>query len=200
MAPPGAGGYDFLADPGRRADESPVYWRSDALAAVVVLTAAPTGGQTISLGDLPGDVLRRDAEDGAHLLVRDGPISHQLWLIDPPGGGAPMAALIPFDASAPQRADATLRFWRCMAHGRPRPSPKPNRRADRMVAALRALDARLAGASYRAIAEALFDPRHFAADAWKTAPQRDTVIRLARTGFAMMRGDYRLLLGPRRPD
>jgi hypothetical protein len=202
MAPPGAGGYDFLADPDRRADESPVFWHPDELAAVIVLTAAPAGigAQSISLGDLPGGILRRDAEDGAHLLVKEGAVCHQLWLIDPPGGATRMAAIIPLDANASQRADATLRFWRRMAHGRPRTSPSPIRRADRLVAALRALDARLAGASYRAIAEALFDPRRVAAEPWKTAAIRDTVIRLARTGLAMMQGDYRSLLGPRRPD
>ena len=63
-----------------------------------------------------------------------------------------------------------------------------------------ALDGRLAGASYRAIAEALFDPSRITSEPWKTAPLRDTVIRLTRTGFAMMRGGYRNLLGPRRPD
>ncbi|WOJ88357.1 DUF2285 domain-containing protein [Methylocapsa polymorpha] len=65
---------------------------------------------------------------------------------------------------------------------------------------MRALDGRLAGASYRAIAEALFYPSRIASEPWKTGPLRDTVIRLARTGFAMMRGDYRKLLGPRRRD
>jgi hypothetical protein len=29
---------------------------------------------------------------------------------------------------------------------------------------------------------------------------RNTVIRLVRTGITTMRGDYRNLLGPRRPD
>jgi hypothetical protein len=202
MAPPGVGGYDFLADPKRRANESPVFWHPDELAAVVVLTAAPAGirAPSVLLGDLPGKIIRRDAEDGAHLLVKDGAISYQLWLIDPPSGPTPMAAIIPLDANAQQRAEATLRFWRYMAHGRPRTSPIPIHRVDRLVAALRALDARLAGASYRTIAEALFDPRRLAAEPWKTAPLRDTVIRLSRTGNAMMRGDYRNLLGPRRPD
>lgn len=202
MAPPGAGGYDFVADPNRRADDSPVFWRPGELAAVIILTAAPAGTEmpSISLTDLPGDIIRRDAEDGAHVMIRDAAISHQLWLIDPPNGATPMAALIPLDATAPQRADATLRFWRYVAQGRPRTPPSPIHRVDRLVAALRALDGRLAGASYRAIAEALFDPSRLASEPWKTAPLRDTVIRLARTGSAMMRGGYRNLLGRRRPD
>jgi len=202
MAPPGAGGYDFLADPNRRATDAPVFWRPDELASVIVLTAAPagTGMSSISLADLPGEHMRRDAEDGAHLLIRDDAISHQIWLIDPPSGATPVVALISLDATAPQRADATLRFWRCIAHGRPRTPPSPPHRVDRLVSALRALDARLAGASYRAIAETLFDPTRLTSEPWKTSPLRDTVIRLTRTGFAMMRGGYRNLLGSRRPD
>ncbi|HXQ45979.1 MAG TPA: DUF2285 domain-containing protein [Caulobacteraceae bacterium] len=155
---------------------------------------------SISLADLPGEHMRRDAEDGAHLLIRDDAISHQIWLIDPPSGATPVVALISLDATAPQRADATLRFWRCIAHGRPRTPPSPPHRVDRLVSALRALDARLAGASYRAIAETLFDPTRLTSEPWKTSPLRDTVIRLTRTGFAMMRGGYRNLLGSRRPD
>lgn len=202
MAPPGAGGYDFLADPNRRADDVPVFWRPDELASVVVLTAAPAGTEisSISLADLPAEFMRRDAEDGAHLLIRDHTISHQLWLIDPPSGATPVVALIALDLTAPQRADATLRFWRYVAHGRPRTPPSPPHRVDRLVSALRALDARLAGASYRAIAEALFDPSRLTSEPWKTSSLRDTVIRLTRTGFAMMRGGYCNLLGPRRPD
>src|SRR5271169_3687768 len=46
MALLGAGGCDFLADPDRRADQSPVFWRSDALASVIVLTAAPANAAT----------------------------------------------------------------------------------------------------------------------------------------------------------
>ncbi|WP_051335589.1 DUF2285 domain-containing protein [Methylocapsa acidiphila] len=205
-AQPGVGGCDFLADPNQRADKSPVFWRPDELASVVVLTAAPDGARptTISLADLSGDVVRRDAEDGAHLIVRQDGTIHQLWAPDPPGNVAPLAAVVPLDASAPQRAEAALRFWRLMAHGRlrtpPTPIRPPIRRADRLVAALRALDGRLDGASYRAIAEALFDPSRIASEPWKTASIRDTVIRLARTGFAMMRGGYRNLLGPRRRE
>jgi hypothetical protein len=202
MAPRGAGGCDFLADPNRRAADAPVFWRADELASVIVLIAVPavTGTPSILLADLPGELIRRDAEDGAHLLIRDDAISHQIWLIDPPSGATPLVALISLDATAPQRADATLRFWRCIAHGRPRTPPSSLRRVDRLVSALRALDARLAGASYRAIAETLFDPTLLTSEPWKTSPLRDTVIRLTRSGFAMMRGGYRNLLGPRRPD
>ena len=152
------------------------------------------------MADFPSDSVRRDADDGTHVMIKDDGINHQLWLIDPPSGAMPMAALIPLDATAPQRTDAVLRFWRFIAHGRPRTPPAPLRKGERLIAALRALDGHLAGASYRAIAEALFDPSRLATEPWKTASLRDTVIRLVRTGITTMRGDYRNLLGPHRPD
>jgi hypothetical protein len=149
---------------------------------------------------LPRSSLRRDAKDGTHLMIRDGGISYQLWLIGKQRKSKPMAAFIPLDPGAAQRADATMQFWRFMTGGRPPPPPAaPPQRVRRLVAILRALDGRLSGASYRAIAEALFGPDRVASEPWKTAPVRDTVIRLARAGFALMRNDYRKLLGPRRP-
>ena len=199
---PNIGGCDFLADPRKRADESTVFWHPDALATVVILTVAPAATETMSVSpsDWPGDIARRDADDGSHLMIRDHATSHQVWMMHPLSGAMAVAAVIPLDASASQRMDATLRFWRFAAHGRSRTSPSRVRRVDRLVAAMRALDARMAGASYRAIAEVLFDPHRVASEPWKTASLRDTVIRLARTGFAMMRGDYRNLLGPNRRD
>lgn len=133
-------------------------------------------------------------------MIRDGGISYQLWLTRRPRKSEPMAALIPLDPGAARRTEATMQFRRFMTHGETRPPPAaPPQRARRLVAILRALDGRLSGASYRAIAEALFGPDRVASEPWKTAPMRDTLIRLARTGFALMRNDYRKLLVPRRP-
>jgi hypothetical protein len=200
--PRGAGGYDFLADPRQRADKSPVFWRVDELASIIILTAttAEAASPAISIADLPDDIMRRDAEDGAHLMVRGDATNHQLLLVGHPSRSTPMAALIPLDMTAPQRTDAAMRFWRFVVNGRPRKPPCPLRRRDRLIDALRALDGRLSGASYRMIAEGLFDPNRTSSEPWKTASLRDTVIRLVRTGYALMRGDYRHLLGPRRPD
>ena len=202
MALLGAGGCDFLADPSQRADETPVFWRADELASVIVLAPAANAISTpsIALADLPADIIRRDAEDGTHLIVRGDVTYHQLMVIGPHVDAAPLAAVIPLDVTAPQRADAALRFWRFVANGMRRTRPSPLRRRDRLIAALRALDASLSGASYRDIADGLFDPSRIPAEPWKTASLRDTVIRLVRTGFAMMRGDYRRLLGPRRGE
>lgn len=179
-----------------------MFWRVDELASAIVLTPAAFDGlgPSISLSDLPHDSVLRDAEDGVYVLVRDDATDHQLLLIGQPTDTTPLGALIPLDGAAPHRADAALRFWRLLAHGQPR---KPRRllgRRDRLIEALRALDGRLSGASYRMIAEGLFDRRRVRSEPWKTASLRDTVIRLVRTGYRMMIRDYRRLLGPRRHD
>ena len=78
----------------------------------------------------------------------------------------------------------------CSGEGLARPKP--------FVFALRALDAHLAGATYREIAEALFgEARVPTGSSWKTHDLRDRTIRLVRTGVRLMRGGYLDLL--RRP-
>ena len=65
----------------------------------------------------------------------------------------------------------------------------------RLVAMLRALDGRLAGASYRDIALALLDAEaaHWPAREWKSSAARSHVIRLVADAFALMNGGYRQL-------
>jgi hypothetical protein len=75
----------------------------------------------------------------------------------------------------------------------PTPDPLTPQRRQRLRLALRALDGRLAKATYRELAQVLFggpqDPDH-----WKTHELRDRTIRLVRIGFDLMRGGYRALL------
>jgi hypothetical protein len=60
---------------------------------------------------------------------------------------------------------------------------------------LRALDGWLAKATYRELAEGLFErPRISAGASWKTDELRDRTIRLVRAGLDLMRGGYLALL------
>lgn len=124
----------------------------------------------------------------------DQPI--QLFSDRLPSPGEPIAVLLPLDAfvdvriAALQRLVAELR----RAERVPRPTPLPPARRRRLVAALRALDGRLDGASYREIADVLFGPSPISDREWKTHDLRDRTIRLARYGYALMRGGYRQLL------
>jgi hypothetical protein len=105
------------------------------------------------------------------------------------------AAELPFDENFEIRAHAARRLWRVL-NGRPAgPAHElsPQRR-QRLALALRALDGRIEGNSYRVIAEGLFGAKRIPERAWKTHDLRNRTIRLVQTGYAMMRGGYRELL------
>lgn len=161
------------------------------------LTAGPipAGGFSVQVEDLHASAhFEHDA--GVVRLAIDGEL-YDVSLTDP-GHRRPLAALVPFDELTPDRLAAIERLWRAMVGKRvpadPRLTPQRRRRARQM---LRAVDARHAGATYRAIAEHLF-PRHESdAASWVGSAIRETTIRLSRDGMNLVRGGYRTLL--RRP-
>ena len=123
---------------------------------------------------------------------------YDVTLNDPAPTG-PLAAIILLDEQTPDRLTAITRFWAAARGWRvpadPRMTHQRQRRARQM---LRAVDARATGATYRAIAEALF-PRHdIDAASWVGSAIRETTIRLSRDGMKLVRGGYRMLL--RRPQ
>jgi hypothetical protein len=59
---------------------------------------------------------------------------------------------------------------------------------------VRALDAHLADATYREIADALYGAEAVTRYAWKTSSVRGQTIRLVKDAIGMMRGGYRKLL------
>jgi hypothetical protein len=106
---------------------------------------------------------------------------------------------LPLDRLFEVRAAAALRPWRALLGRRTGRDPAMLRaaRRDRLVLALRALDGRLAEASYREIAEALFGATRLPERGWKTHNLRDQTVRLVWLGIAMTQGGYcRLLLYP----
>jgi hypothetical protein len=143
---------------------------------------------------LSGEI--RQASDGWHVLLRIGSVEHRLWLKEPPVADSPYAAELPFDNDFEIRAHAARRLWRAL-NGRPAGPAfhelSPQRR-QRLALALRALDARAEGNSYRAIAEGLFGATRIPERAWKTHDLRNRTIRLVQAGLALMRGGYRALL------
>ena len=123
-------------------------------------------------------------------------VEHRLWLKEPPAADAAYAAELPFDDDFEIRAHAARRLWRAL-NGRPAGPVfhelSPQRR-QRLALALRALDARAEGNTYRTIAEGLFGANRIPERAWKTHDLRNRTIRLVQSGFALMRGGYRDLL------
>ena len=138
--------------------------------------------------------MRRD-EDGSHVLLQISGITHRLWLPEERQSASAYEVRLPLDDFFDLRALAALRLWRALA-GRVGEDPNgltPQRR-QRLTQYLRALDAREDGATYRAIAEALFGAKRIPERAWKTHDLRGRTIRLVANGYELMRGGYRKLL------
>jgi hypothetical protein len=154
-----------------------------------------SSGNVLSLAEMSAGEIRQ-ASDGWPVLLRIGSVEHRLWLKEPPAANSAYAAELPFDEDFEIRAHAARRLWLAL-NGRPAGSAfheqSPQRR-QRLALALRALDARSEGNSYREIAEGLFGTRHIPERAWKSDDLRNRTIRLVKTGLALMRGGYRALL------
>jgi hypothetical protein len=151
--------------------------------------------------DLAAGQVRR-ASDGWHAILRIGVVKHRLWLKEPPTIAANYVAELPFDSDFDARAYAARRLWRAMNGRTPGPTfhELSKQRRERLGAAIRALDARAAGSTYRATAEALFGKKRIPDHAWKTHDLRNRTVRLVQGGLALMRGGYRQLLRPGRKD
>ena len=149
----------------------------------------------IGLADLSA-VKFRQAADGWHAVLRIHGIEHRLWLREPLVAGLPYAAELPLDRDLDIRVHAAGRLWRAL-NNRPAgpqfPDLSPQQR-QRLTLALRALDARIEGNSYRTIAEGLFGAKSITERAWKTHDLRSRAIRLVQDGVALMRGGYLNLL------
>ncbi|MCA6100115.1 DUF2285 domain-containing protein [Bradyrhizobium australafricanum] len=151
--------------------------------------------------DLSAGEVRR-AVDGWHAVLRIGAVDHRIWSKDAPVLGVSYSAELPFDSDFEARAYAARRLWRAMNGRAPSPAFQQlsKQRRERLSAAIRALDARSGGSSYRVIAEALFGKKRIPDRAWKTHDLRNRTIRLVQGGVALMRGGYRKLLRPGRKD
>jgi hypothetical protein len=191
------GGYDFLIDPDLRADSAPLIWLPQLDPTTVLIVPATEGfAAARSLSGLSSR-FGRSGPEGEYRLVDASEGRLPVMLTQGASPPLPAAVLIPIDDDFPARADAAMRLWRTVT-GRPRrraPERLTRQRHDRLTLTLRALDGRLAGASYRDIAQGLFGQTRVPAGAgWKTHELRDRTIRLARAGLELMRGGYLDLL------
>jgi hypothetical protein len=140
----------------------------------------------------------RHGPDGWHGVVVLAGETHRLYLPAMPAKGAPLSIELPLDANSDIRLQAARRFWCAIDGRRLGASPlalSPQRRR-RIVLMMRALDAWLAGHSYREIAEGLFGKERVGSRSWKDGDLRSQIIRLVKSGIALMRGGYRALLRP----
>jgi hypothetical protein len=186
-----------VTDPAGSSQDEAIFWTPEVLPTIIpiVRSASDSSGNVLSLAKMSAGEIRQ-ASDGWQILLRIGGLEHRLWLKEPPVADLAYAAELPLDEDFEIRADAARRLWRVL-NGRPAgpasPELSPQRR-QRLALALRALDGRIEGNSYRAIAEGLFGASLIPERAWKTHDLRNRTIRLVQTGFALMRGGYRKLL------
>jgi hypothetical protein len=175
------------------ANQAPILWRPEFLPTAVLVVAAPRNfPRANDLGklDLTAALADHASPDGRHVVLANG---HQLWL---PTGGMeePLAALIPLDDDFPLRIAGLLRFRQHLTgqhvSALPRSMRLTSQRRARLILMLRALDAHLAGATYREIAAGLFGDEAVAEPGWKTSPVRARTIRLVQDAIAMMEGGY----------
>ena len=149
----------------------------------------------IALAHLDGLDLRQ-AEDGWHGIWQVDGVAHQFWLRDAvPDAAAFYGTFLPMDAFYDLRSHAAKRLWRAINGRPPGPDfrPLPAQLRQWHILSLRALDARLRGESYRAIAEVLLG-FHGSKEDWEVDPSKNKARRLVAHGVKMMRGGYRLLL------
>jgi hypothetical protein len=170
-----------------------VRWTIAALPSTILVTACPANraDARFSAGYPPLDALAK--RSGEQSITYRGSI-HRV-LLDAPDA-AMRALLLPFDRFFEIRAKFAIRMWRSLSNLSPGISPtalSPQRR-DRLVVALRALDGRQEGASYREIADALFGRRPISSSSWKSHSLRDRTIRAVKLGTDLMQGNYRMLL------
>jgi hypothetical protein len=135
--------------------------------------------------------------DGAHFVVEDASGDHHLWLRHV-RADQKLAALLPLDDDFRVRVLSLIRFQRRLTGRSSGPLPKAwqitRRHRQRLTLMVRALDAHLADASYREIADALYGAEAVTRYAWKTSSVRGQTIRLVKDAIGMMRGGYRKLL------
>jgi hypothetical protein len=194
---PSGGGYDFAIDPAQGADRVEVFWLPRLDPAVVLLTPAPQGFSTAAnlVGLTPAD--EQLANDGAYVLFRGATGRLTGVMLVGATQETLLAAVIPLDQHFSARSASALRLWRMLSEAPPHrwPDPLTRQRRQRLSLALRALDGRLAKATYRELGQVLFGSLRISAGAsWKTNELRDRTIRLVRTGLDLMRGGYLALL------
>jgi hypothetical protein len=161
---------------------------------VIALTELPAdlSGPSFQLSPLPlGPSVAADGPE--HLVAHLGTV-HRVHVDE--AAIEPSAVLLPLDQFFEIRATAAIRLWRGLAGRKsgPNPAALPKTRRDRLILSLRALDGRLADATYREIASVLFGEAGLSDRGWKSHDLRDRTIRLVRFGLGMMRSGYRRLL------
>ena len=180
-------GLRLLEDPALDARDAHPAWLPGHAAVVQLYPDAdpPQDAATFAFWRIPGH--KQLLHDGKGLALIARSPGHCLRFALAPGleDGMAVAYAQRGEAAAPARGHA---LQAALAAAKPRPTPT----ALLELHSLQALDATLAGASLREVAEGLFGV-DAAADWYSEGGLRSKVRRLVRRGDALMRGGYRRL-------
>jgi len=108
-------------------------------------------------------------------------------------GATPLGILLPLDETWPVRLAAAERLRRELSGLQTEPPLTPQNR-ERLKRALRTVDGRRQGATYRAVAIAFFGEQRVAGEHWKTSALKAQIARLAAHGRMLIDRGYRDLL------
>tara|TARA_R110000868_G_scaffold85548_6_gene240601 strand:+ start:473 stop:958 length:486 start_codon:yes stop_codon:yes gene_type:complete len=155
---------------------------------VHLIASLPDIGLTAAI---PPDSItdRETGDDGLSWMRLENGVNLVGNLVD----DRPVGLLLPLDDAWPVRLAAADRLYRQLIERDSDPPITPHRR-ERLKRALRTIDGRQSGASYRAIATAFFGADRVAAEPWKTSSLKAQVARLATYGRMMIDRGYRQLL------
>ena len=188
---PPIGGCDFPVDPDIAAPSAPVFWRPEIAPAVVSLVASLPAVGLCSFNLTDRIIERRDDEYGlSWLRLRDGAV-----LVAGRGelDAEALGILIPLDDDWPTRIAAANRLRHRLIERTADP-PLTRQRRKRLTRALRTVDGRRDGASYRTVATVFFGAGRVAEEPWKTSSLKAQVVRLASHGRFLIDTGYMALL------
>ena len=184
-------------NPNTRADQAITVWLPQVDPHLALLTRVPLSlfaGSDLAAIDATHIT---SAAEGDYLELSASKSSHRALLLSCIPAGA-TAFVLPFDELFEERIEIARQLYSILVRRRTQPTSLSPYRRRRLKLALRALDASLAGAEYRAIAEVLFGDRVPRGPAFRDDSLRGQAIRLVRYGRHLMRGGYLDLLRPGR--
>jgi len=185
------GGCDFPVDPELDAPGAPVFWNpKDAPAVAQFIAPLPTDLPSASPARIVRPAQTRSEAGLEWARLDDGTVL--VGAVDD-RDGKPFGILLPLDDDWPIRL-ATADGLRRVLIDRTADPPLSRQRRDRLKRALRCVDARRAGASYREVAAVYFGARRVRAEPWKTSSLKAQIVRLAAYGQSMINCGYRDLL------
>lgn len=189
------GGCDFPVDPDIAAPTAPIFWRPEIAPAVVTLVAAlpDLGLRSLSFSDNMAD-FRTDDRGLSWVRLHNGAV---LVGADTATASESLGVLITLDDDWPTRVAAADRLRRRLIERTADP-PLTRQQRERLKRALRTVDGRRDGASYRTVATVFFGARRVAEEPWKTSSLKAQVARLAAHGRFLIDTGYKALLRGRR--